>query len=98
MARVASLKNGNPLEDIDLQTLVADIPVAIQPYHALFLEHGTIKGDICILFMFDKPQASLEGSELALGLKEVLRDAGLVSYKIWIETACFPMSADNDVS
>jgi hypothetical protein len=52
----------------------------------VLLQHATVKGDTCVHLLFDADQVPPEGSELGLRLKEMLRESGLVSHKIWLET------------
>lgn len=86
------------LKNIDLAALVTGLPEGCRPYRIVLLEHGTVTSDLCIHLMFDTKTVPRQGSEAGLWLKEMLRTAGLVSHKIWIETASYKiLTGDNDL-
>jgi hypothetical protein len=84
------------LNDIDLQALVTGLPEGCKPYRLLFFKHGTVKSDVCILLMFNTDTVRWQGSEAGLWLKQMLQASGLVSHKIWIETASFQILTGDD--
>ena len=83
------------LNDIDLQALVTGLPEGCKPYWVLFFKHATVESDVCICLMFDTDIVCRQGSEAGLLLKEMLQTSGLVSHKIWIETASFQILTGN---
>ena len=93
-----STSPGDHLKDMDLQTLMLNVPAASKPYLMVLLQHATVKGDLCVHLLFDTDRVPPEGSEPGLQLIEVLRDSGLVSHKIWIETERSHVPAGNDIS
>jgi hypothetical protein len=80
-----STADGNPLKELDLQTLASKLPAEDKPYLMVLLQHATVKGDASVHLLFDADEMPSEGSELGLRLKENLRGSGLVSHKMWIE-------------
>lgn len=86
------------LKGIDLKTLVTGFPEGCRPYRTVLYKHGAVKSDLCIHLMFDTETVPRQGSKAGLRLKETLRTAGLVSHKIWIETASYGVSTGDDLS
>lgn len=86
------------INDIDLQALVTGLPEGCKPYRLVFFKHGTLKSDVCIHLMFNTSTVRWQGSEPGLWLKEMLQASGLVSHKIWIETASSQILAGVDDS
>jgi hypothetical protein len=93
-----STAGGDFLKNIDLKALVTGLPKGCKPYRTIIFKHSTVKSDICIHLMFDTKTIPRQGSEAGLWLKEMLRTAGLVNHKIWIETAIYKIPKDDDLS
>jgi hypothetical protein len=93
-----STSPGDPLVDMDLQALASNMPEAGRPYRMVLLRHATIKGDISVHLLFDTDRVPPKGSDAGLRLKEMLRNVGLVSHKIWIETDSFQIPEESVVS
>jgi hypothetical protein len=85
------------LKNIDLMALVTSLPKGCKPYRIVLLKHGTVKSDFCIHLMFDTNTVPRQGSEAGLWLKEMLRTAGLVSHRIWIETISFEIGTNGNI-
>ncbi|MGD9189303.1 MAG: hypothetical protein PVI89_13870 [Desulfobacteraceae bacterium] len=85
------------LESIDLQALVAGLPKGVRPYRVVFFKHATVESDLCIHLMFDTDTVGRQGSEPGLWLKEILQAMGLVSHKIWVESASFQIPPGDDL-
>jgi hypothetical protein len=86
------------LKNIDLKGLITGFSEGCKPYQIVLFKHGSVKSDLSIHLMFDTKTVPREGSEAGLWLKEMLRTAGLVSHKIWIETASHKMPKGDDPS
>jgi hypothetical protein len=86
------------LKDVDLMALVTNLPEEYKPYRIVLLKHGTVKGDLSIHLMFDTKSVPHHGSNPGRWLKEMLRAAGLVSHKIWVETESFEIETNGNIS
>ena len=84
-----SISREDPLKEMDLHTMMSNMPPASKPYLMVFFQHANIKGDVCVHLLFDTDQVPPEESEPGHQLKEVFRGAGLVSHKIWVESKSF---------
>lgn len=93
-----SISGEDPLKEIDLQTLVINMPLAGKPYLILLCRHSNVEGDICVHLLFDTDKVLPEGSEPGLQIKEVLQGAGLVSHKIWIESKSFQVQGSPEIN
>jgi hypothetical protein len=88
----------DPLGDMELQALATHLPETGKPYRMVILRHATVRGDISVHLLFDTDRVLPEGSDTGLRLKEMLRNLGLVSHKIWIETDSFQIPEGSVIS
>lgn len=83
-------------ENIDLEALVTEMPEGYRPDRIVFFQHGTVKSDVSIHLNFNMDTVFRRGSKSGLWLKEMLQPSGLVSHKIWVETAGFQIPGGDD--